>query len=483
MLREQETTGRIRRAALLASASLILAIIMTWPLASGLGSLGRTGARLTSDGHFGDNGDGLFSVWNVSWVARTLVADPVHLFDANIFHPHRNSLAYSEANLIAGLAGVPVWWTTRNPYATLNVVILLGFSTAYLCAWLLARRLTGDPRGRDRRGHFLRVLPLRFLTHLAHPADAHGRDSPRDADDAPPGGRAVGEARRCAWRRAGCPGARVRLLRHLFSIDGGLRRAVLLHQPRACAERLVVERCRCRGDGIDCRRGPLPVAVHRPSTGGRVFEDAGGCGALFGECFELPDILVSGAWLAPGMDLHLAAVCRGHVPRHGAAGVCRCRGHRCAGGALQRRSTRTRDRAVVRLARNSRVLGVIRPQRGLVPPALSHSNVLVPPRAVADGNRRRAVPRGAGRAGAATVARPRRFETETRGRHPDRCRGSGARDPAVSVGARAGCPVPCTVCSRRCRRHRLRSFRFTGDASRGTCTPSTWCFQRRTGCR
>ncbi len=165
---EREPTGRrMRRAVMLASASLALAVVMTWPLALGLGSLGRTGARVGSDGHFGDNGDGLFSIWNVSWVARTLLADPVHLFDANIFHPHRNSLAYSEANLVAGLAGVPVWWTTRNPYATLNVVILLAFSTAFLCAWVLARRLTGDPAAATVAAVFFAFCPYVF-SHTSH---------------------------------------------------------------------------------------------------------------------------------------------------------------------------------------------------------------------------------------------------------------------------------------------------------------------------
>ena len=50
-----------------------------------------------------DNGDGQFSIWNVAWVARTLVVDPLHVFDANIFYPHRWTLAYSEANLGEGL--------------------------------------------------------------------------------------------------------------------------------------------------------------------------------------------------------------------------------------------------------------------------------------------------------------------------------------------------------------------------------------------
>jgi hypothetical protein len=43
-----------------------------------------------------DNADGQFGIWNVAWVARTLVVDPLHVFDANIFYPHRGTLAYSE---------------------------------------------------------------------------------------------------------------------------------------------------------------------------------------------------------------------------------------------------------------------------------------------------------------------------------------------------------------------------------------------------
>ena len=69
------------RAALLAIASLVLAVFMTWPLAVGLGSLGRTG--VTNDPRFGTNGDGMFCLWNVSWVARTVIADPLNLFDAS----------------------------------------------------------------------------------------------------------------------------------------------------------------------------------------------------------------------------------------------------------------------------------------------------------------------------------------------------------------------------------------------------------------
>jgi hypothetical protein len=83
--------GRLRELASVALGFSALAIACTYPLAFKLSSLGRT-----------DNADGQFAIWNVAWVARTLVVDPLHVFDANIFYPHRWTLAYSEANLGAG---------------------------------------------------------------------------------------------------------------------------------------------------------------------------------------------------------------------------------------------------------------------------------------------------------------------------------------------------------------------------------------------
>src|SRR6202158_3056116 len=88
-----------------------------------------------------DNGDGRFSIWNVAWVARTLVVDPLHVFDANIFYPHRWTLAYSESNLGAGILAIPAYWATGNPYAAHNAAFLLSFvlsatGTSYLVRYL-----------------------------------------------------------------------------------------------------------------------------------------------------------------------------------------------------------------------------------------------------------------------------------------------------------------------------------------------------------
>ena len=106
MERGRDTIGARARRALRARASppSPLAIVMTWPLASGLDRLGRTA----------NSGDARVSVWNVAWVAHALLTDPADLFDANIFHPHKNTLAFSEANLVAGVVALPAWWLTRQ---------------------------------------------------------------------------------------------------------------------------------------------------------------------------------------------------------------------------------------------------------------------------------------------------------------------------------------------------------------------------------
>jgi hypothetical protein len=124
---------RATEAFLLVLLSALGAVVFTYPLAFNLGHLGRV-----------NTDDGRWSIWVVSWVARTLLVDPLHVFDANIFYPHRNALAYSENNLGAGLLAVPAYWLTKNPYVAHNVVVLLAFALSTAGMYLLARRLTGD---------------------------------------------------------------------------------------------------------------------------------------------------------------------------------------------------------------------------------------------------------------------------------------------------------------------------------------------------
>ncbi len=120
-------------AAMLLIAAAGLAVVLTWPLAPGLATRARV-----------NTGDGLFSLWVTNWVARTLVAQPSDLFDANIFYPHRNTLAYSEANIVAGALGAPVYMATKQPVLTHNTVVLLAFVLSMLTAHAMVRYLSGS---------------------------------------------------------------------------------------------------------------------------------------------------------------------------------------------------------------------------------------------------------------------------------------------------------------------------------------------------
>src|SRR5579864_7112562 len=114
-----------------------LTIGLTYPLAFHLGTVLY---------RYDTNLDGQFSIWNVAWVARTLVVDPLHVFDANIFYPDRDTLAYSESNLGAGVIAAPVYWATRNPYAAHNAAVLMAFVLSFVGMFYLVRHLTGDWR-------------------------------------------------------------------------------------------------------------------------------------------------------------------------------------------------------------------------------------------------------------------------------------------------------------------------------------------------
>ena len=134
-----------------------LTALLTFPLAFRLGSLAY---RI-------DNGDGQFSIWNVAWVARGLVLDPLHVFDANIFYPHRMTLAYSEANLGSGALAIPVYWATRNPYAAHAFVVLLSFLMSAAGTYYLVRYLVGSRTAAIVAGIGFAFCPHVF-SHLLH---------------------------------------------------------------------------------------------------------------------------------------------------------------------------------------------------------------------------------------------------------------------------------------------------------------------------
>lgn len=145
-----------RELVLVVLGAVLLACLMTYPLIVGFDHVGRV-----------DNNDGRWSIWVVSWVAHALTTDPVHLFRANIFYPHQDALAYSEANIAAGLVGVPVWVLTKNPYATHNFVLLVSFVVSFAGAYYLCRYLTGNRQAAMVAGVLFAFCPFVFV-RFAH---------------------------------------------------------------------------------------------------------------------------------------------------------------------------------------------------------------------------------------------------------------------------------------------------------------------------
>ena len=150
------TSRRLLEPAVVFLSSLGLTAALTYPLVARMGSVGRA-----------DTDDGKLSIWNVAWVARTLVVDPRHLFDANIFYPNHGTLAYSENNIGAGILALPAYWLTGgNPYVAHNFVVLLAFSLTATGMYFLVRHLTGD-----RRAAALSAVLFAFCPHVfAHTA-------------------------------------------------------------------------------------------------------------------------------------------------------------------------------------------------------------------------------------------------------------------------------------------------------------------------
>lgn len=145
-----------RELALVTLGFSALTVLLTYPLAVRLGSVGRI-----------DNNDGQFSIWSIAWVARALVVDPLHVFDANIFYPHRGTLAYSESNLGAGALAIPVYWITGNAYAAHNFVFLLSFVLSATGMYYLARYLVADRRAASVAAIGFAYCPYVF-SHTAH---------------------------------------------------------------------------------------------------------------------------------------------------------------------------------------------------------------------------------------------------------------------------------------------------------------------------
>jgi len=114
--------------------ALLLAAVHTWPLATAPGQHSLN-----------YNGDVMLNEWIVAWVQHQLPRDPFSLFQANIFHPAPDVLAFSEPLIVPALLGAPVRILGGSPVLVHNLLLVAGLALTMLGGYALSHRWTGDP--------------------------------------------------------------------------------------------------------------------------------------------------------------------------------------------------------------------------------------------------------------------------------------------------------------------------------------------------
>ncbi len=157
----QEDRPAPRGHAAIALLCLALAVLHTWPLALAPRTLSLN-----------DNRDAQLNEWILAWVEHTLPRDPLHLFQANIFYPAKDTLAFSEPLIVPALIGAPVAWLGGSPVLVFNLLVIAGFALTAFAGYLLVLRWTAD-----RAAALLAGATFAFNTHtltrLAHVQALH----------------------------------------------------------------------------------------------------------------------------------------------------------------------------------------------------------------------------------------------------------------------------------------------------------------------
>lgn len=144
-----------------AAACVLLAVIHTWPLAMHPSRLSRN-----------DNGDAQLNEWILAWIAHQLPRDPAHLFEANIFYPAHDALAFSEPLIVPAVMGAPLAWIGASPVLVYNLMLIAGFALTAFATCLLIEAWTGDLLAGLLAGSMF-AFNTHTLTRLAHIQGIH----------------------------------------------------------------------------------------------------------------------------------------------------------------------------------------------------------------------------------------------------------------------------------------------------------------------
>jgi hypothetical protein len=141
-----------RRLVLVSALYAALTFVMAYPFSASPGSL-----------VLADLPDTHLFMWTLAWDAHAFIHQPILIFDANIYHPYPNTLAYSENLIGSALFAAPIIWLTGDLVLAMNLVALL---TCVLCgvgAYFLARRWQLSPPAAFICGIVFAFAPPRFF--------------------------------------------------------------------------------------------------------------------------------------------------------------------------------------------------------------------------------------------------------------------------------------------------------------------------------
>ena len=136
-------------------AYTLATVVMTWPYAAHLGN------------SLPPQWDPPLQVWVLRWVQHALATDPRHLYDANIFYPLDNTLAYTDSNIPAAIIGAPLFILTGNAILTYNILLLGTFVLAGAGMCALLTHLSGNRAVGFLAGLAYAFLPYRY-DHIWH---------------------------------------------------------------------------------------------------------------------------------------------------------------------------------------------------------------------------------------------------------------------------------------------------------------------------
>ena len=86
--------------------------------------------------------DELVIAWIQNWVIHALLSNPLQLFNADIYYPFQNSLAYSDIHLTTAVLTSPFLFLFKQPIITYNITQFSSFVLLGFCTYLLAYFLT-----------------------------------------------------------------------------------------------------------------------------------------------------------------------------------------------------------------------------------------------------------------------------------------------------------------------------------------------------